>query len=717
MRQGRRERRSAGLRQGRNAAGQKTRLGMALVCMAIVWCVIVGRLWTIQVVSGSDYARIAEKQATGKIPLPAERGVIYDRTGREVAVNVLRHSLCAYPQDAGEVQAAGTYLDRLLGLRRGESITRYRIQPKRFRWIKRGVSDQLAQRVKADGPPALFIRDERSREYPYGLIGKQILGYTDVDSKGISGLEARYDDHLRGRAGMADIRRDGLRQTYQVKERPLRNSQPGGSLILSIDWVFQEIVEEELKTAVEKHNAVIGDAVFVDCSTGEILAVARCDPDDERGERPSKLPPITDTFEPGSVYKIISAAAILDENVAVPARAVDCENGSWRCGRRILHDDKEHDRLSFHQVIALSSNIGVAKLAIELGGDRLAAASRRFGIGQRTRVDFPGEQRGTLHSDERWSDYNVAALSIGHSVSVTPLQMTMAMAAVANGGALYRPRFVRGVVGPGGSWRDKTEPEQIARALSANSAKALRSMLLSVVDSGTATQARSEVIRIAGKTGTAEIPRKDGRGYHKNKFIASFAGFFPADSPVIAGIITLHRPEPIHYGGYTSGPAFRRIAERYSQANPGRFGFLNRRLDLTGAPDASFTKAPHLIGLTGWAARKAAKKAGLSVKGIVNDGDVVWQFPAAGERISPGSAIAALTGPGTKVTGGAAREFVAPDVVGLTSRQAALLLAQLRIPFDLDGSGRIIRQLPPAGSIIKQGQAALLSCQTPETLL
>lgn len=709
------------LRFGRSAAGEKARLGFCLVIISLVWCVIVGRLWNIQVVSGKTYAQIAAKQATDKIPLPAERGVIYDRTGKEVAVNVIRHSLWVYPQSDEEKARVGIYLDKLLGYRPGMSIAKHKIQTRRFRWIKRGVSDKLARRVAADTVPGVFIRQERGREYPYGLIGKQILGFTDSDNKGISGLEARYNEVLSGRDGVADIRRDGFRNAYQVIERPLSRPRPGGSLILTIDWMFQEIVEEELMRAVENYNALSGDAVFVDCATGELLAVAHCNPQDNHQQRPTKLPPVTDSFEPGSIYKVITAAALLDKNIAGPSRVIDCEGGAWQVGRRTLHDDKEHGEMTFHNIMAFSSNIGIAKLAIELGGEKLVSVSRRFGIGQKTRVDFPGEQRGKIRTDVRWSDYNVSALSIGHSVAVTPLQMALATAAIANGGSLYRPRFARGIVGADGLSSELREPEKVAQALSARSARQLRRMLRSVVDTGTAQLARSTTIGLAGKTGTAEIPREDGKGYYKNRFNASFIGYFPADSPLIAGIVVLKRPEPVHYGGHTSAPAFRKMAERYALANPGRFSSLHKNLDINAEDRSAFSEAPRLIGLTAWAARQSSTRKGFTLKGMNDDGDVIWQYPSAGEPIQAGASIVALTNSMIKRSRASSGMFgmsgcVAPDLLGVTTRQASLLLAQLHIPFDLDGSGRIIRQRPEAGSIMQRGEVAYLSCESPEAV-
>ncbi|MCH9031954.1 MAG: penicillin-binding protein 2 [candidate division Zixibacteria bacterium] len=514
----------------RDFRSEKRRLGFWLVVFSLFSLVVFARLWSIQITHGAEYREIALRQSAGKAPILAPRGAIYDRAGREVAVDVIRHSLCVYPMTQKEAEITEKYLDRLYKRRNGYSRKAHKIQPKRFRWIERGIDDQLALRIKSESPKGVFVREERGRDFPFGLVGKQILGYTDIDNRGISGIESRYDDLLRGVDGVADIQRDGLSKVYRVEERPLLQPSPGSSLILTIDWEFQEIVEEELVKAVNKHNALGGCAAFVDVYTGEILAAAHFDCDEKFPERPTKLKAITDCFEPGSIYKFVMAAAILDERPSLADTSYYCEEGRWLCGTRYLHDDKKHGDLTLCEIIEFSSNIGTAKLAIELGAESLVRSSQRFGFGQRTRVDFPGEQSGVLHTDMVWSDYNIAALSIGHSVSVTPLQMCMAMAAIANGGELYQPRLTRGSISSKGIASESKKPKKIGRVMKKQSSEILRSYLRGVVTHGTATKVNSNTVAIAGKTGTAEIPRTDGRGYLKNKFVASFAGYFPADS-------------------------------------------------------------------------------------------------------------------------------------------------------------------------------------------
>lgn len=700
---------------GRDLNSEKLRLGVALAILALTFLTVTVRLWLIQVAQHERYSEIAQKQSTGEIPLQAERGAIYDRKGRTVALNVVRPGIFVSPRSAKEAKAAGRYLDKLFGKPSGSHRKKFKITRGKFRWIKRGIDDALARRVREEAPDGVYVMYERGREYPYGLVGKQILGYTDIDNNGISGIESHFDEKLKGVDGKADIQRDGLRNIYKVNENPVVKPQPGQSLILTIDWEFQEIVEEELRAAVEEYNARDASALFVDCTSGEILATAHYDPAEQRPERPSKLRSITDSFEPGSIYKIITAAGLLDENIARPDTLIYCEKGKWRLGRRTLHDDKELEDITFHQIIAKSSNIGVGKLAVELGGERLLDVSRRFGIGQKTRVEFPGEQSGVLHSDTRWSEYNIAALSIGHSVTVTPLQMAMATASIANGGSLYRPHLLRGVVASSGITSDNREAELICRTIKPENAALLRAMLADVVDSGgTAPPTKSAIVSIAGKTGTAEEPRPDGSGYFKNKFIASFAGYFPADKPQVAGIVIMGRPEPIHYGGYTSGPAFKRMAERYALANPKLFSPASHQLLVAVDGGVETKSTPDLLGMDFVAARKKALRSGSRAQGALEEGRIVWQYPPADAPRSDAGPIVALSAP--SFTKQVERDnnpelrvsTKAPELVGLTVRQAALLLTQMDLRFRIQGIGRITDQVPTPGSIINDDEPIAL---------
>ncbi|MBN1212717.1 MAG: penicillin-binding protein 2, partial [candidate division Zixibacteria bacterium] len=430
---------------------EKIRLGVLFVVIIVFFCILTLRLVHIQIFLARPYGEIVKKQSSGKVSIPAERGMVYDRNGQLVAKNIFLSSLYAYPDNRRELNEVAAYLDSLFDLKPGTARNKYGLAIRKFRFIKRCFGDDLERRIEADRVPhGLYIRQESQREYPFGLVGKQVLGFTDIDNRGQSGFELTFDSLLAGQQGWADIRRDGLRNTYRVKESALVKPVPGKSLVLTIDWRLQEIVEEELAAAVEKYNAASAMAVFIDCNNGDILAMAHYDPQEKYRDKPAKLRAVTDQFEPGSVFKAFTAAGLLDEGAVDFGDSIFCENGKYKIGRRTLHDDKERGWLSFREVMELSSNIGVAKCAIDFGGERLMETYKKFGIGEKLRCGLPGETAGRLTPPRTFSPYNVAALAMGHSVAVNTLQLAAGFAAIANGGELLRPRLLLGYVDDGG---------------------------------------------------------------------------------------------------------------------------------------------------------------------------------------------------------------------------------------------------------------------------
>jgi len=538
-----------------------------------------------------------------------------------------------------ELIRAGRYLDSLFNLQRGTSQSKYGLKTRKFRWIKRRISDELANHIDTTAPKGLYLRTETQREYPQGLIGKQILGFTDIDNRGQSGFELAYDSLLAGRDGKADIRRDGERNLYRVKESALIKPELGKSLVLTIDWRLQEILEDELRSGVDKYNAKSGQGAFVDCHTGEILAMAHYDPNEKKPEHPVKLRTISDQFEPGSIFKAITAAAVLDADLVNFSDTVYCEMGKWKIGRRTLHDDKEHGWLTFREIMELSSNIGIAKYALKLGGDLLYQKALDFGFGQRLNTRLGGETRGRVHSPDRWSDYIVAALAMGHSIAVNSLQMAMAFAAIANGGELLQPSLLMCSVTEKGRLDNQCDLTVIRRVMKESSADSLRAFLRGVVERGTATKVNSSAVTIAGKTGTAEIVRPDGRGYFKNKFMASFAGFFPYEEPKIAGIVVLCEPKPVHYGGYTAGPIFRRIAENYMVINPDLFAAGCQTIITNTVKNGQTVEVPDLIGRSLESACSIAEHCGIRLRQTTDKGIIIWQYPTADRLVFPSDEV------------------------------------------------------------------------------
>jgi len=684
---------------------ERFRLGVLFVLVCGFFLVIVIRLVDFQVLLHPQYSRIVEGQTGGKVAIPAERGIICDRNGTIVADNISVSSLYAYPVGQDELKNISHYLERLFQLKRGTARKKFSLASERFRWIKRGLDDETARTIEADSIKGLYLRKETRREYPFGLIGKQVLGFTDIDQNGLAGVEFSYDSVIAGQKGWADIRRDGLHRTFRVKEAALVKPVPGKSLILTVDWQLQDIIEQELQVGVDRFQAKSGMAVFLDCHNGDILAAAYFDPQETNKDKPVKLRPMTDLFEPGSVFKVFTATALLDAGLVNFDDSIYCEEGQWKIGRRILHDDKKHGWLSFGDVFRFSSNIGTAKCAIELGGDGLYEAVRLFGLGRKLGVGLPGEARGRLVHPQRWSDYTIAALAMGHSVSVTALQLANGFATIANSGELLQPRLILGYVDEDRFVPCRNSPDVIRRVMDETLADTLRTLLRGVVEGGTGEAVNSPVVEIAGKTGTAEIPDPVNHRYFKNKFVASFAGFFPYQKPLIAGIVVLHQPEPIHYGGLTAGPIFRKITERYVMLKPDFFNIGSKMPTDHSEGTAHTVEVPDFIGRDIALAKAMASSQGLKLHGNAQEGNIIWQFPEADRLVFNGDEVLVA------VASGWEPETHMADLRTLSIRQASAFLRLAGIKFRVKGHGQVVKQSIRPGEKISTKTVCQLTCR------
>ncbi len=684
---------------------ERFRLGALFAIVCAFFLIAVLRLIYLQVWLHPEYSEIVDDQTRGRISIPAERGIIYDRNGVIVADNVSAASLYAYPVNERELANVSRYVESFFDLKKGAARKKLGLAQDRFRWIERQLDDHTAGVIEKDAPKGLYLRKEAQRMYPFGQVGKQVLGFTDVDQNGLAGVEFTYDSVLSGQNGLADIRRDGQRETYRVKEEALVKPIPGKSIVLTIDWQLQQIVEEELRAGVDSFGAKFGMALFLDCNNGDIVAACYFDPREEHEDKPVKLRPVTDLFEPGSVFKAFTMAALLEAELVVLDDSIYCEEGQWRVGRRVLHDDKKHGWLSIADVFHQSSNIGMAKCAIELGGDELYQGVRSFGLAQKVGIGLPGEVKGELAHPRRWSDYTVAALAMGHSVSVTALQLTAGFGAIANGGELIRPRLLRGFVEEGRFVPYGNCPDVIARVMRETSADTLRALLRGVVEKGTGKPANSPVITISGKTGTAEVADLENGGYKKNKFVASFAGFFPYEKPQVAGIVVLQEPEPIHYGGWTAGPIFRRVAERYAIYKPDIFKTDSTMLAESSSEITRTVEVPDLFGRDLAAAQKMAKKHGITLHASAESGNIVWQFPAADRLVFEGEEVLVA------VEIDAKQGIQMADLKGLPLRQACAFLQFAGIKFKAIGNGLVVDQSIPPGEAITDTAICRLECR------
>ncbi|MBI3321609.1 MAG: penicillin-binding protein 2 [Candidatus Omnitrophica bacterium] len=540
-------------------------IGVLLVGLGALGILWARCLW-LQCLGAHRYASIAETQHRAIQTLPARRGAFYDRTGRVLAMSMPSPSVFA---NARQVVAKRELARRLAGvIDRDASLIQERLErDKAFVWVARQVDVTLMPSLLTMQDSGVGIVEEMKRYYPHQHLASHLVGFVDVDQHGLEGLELSLNGALQGQNGWRSTLRDArgklLIGPWTVQTPPV----DGYDVVLTIDSVVQEVAEETLRWGVNTYHAKGGSIVILDPWTGAILAMANHPSYDANA--PASVPvdarrnrAVTDLFEPGSIFKIVTASALLEEGRITPEEQIYCENGSYpTVARHVLHDHRPHGTLSFHDVIKFSSNIGTAKAAQRLKPDELYRYIRAFGFGRKTDIDVPGEVSGLLNPPSRWSKLSPFIIPIGQEVAVTPIQLAVMTAVIANGGRRVRPYVVDRLQSLDGRvvrTHEQTSPEQI---LSPQTAATLQSILTSVVESGTGQLASVQGLTVAGKTGTAQKLEPTGR-YSHSRFVASFVGFGPVPDSRFVIVVCVDEPRPLYFGGVVSAPLFKRVVEQ-----------------------------------------------------------------------------------------------------------------------------------------------------------
>lgn len=529
-----------------------TRRRRVLIAVAVcVWGALWLRAVQLQVIDRTTLADVAIRQSDRRVRLVAPRGEILDAQGRLLAINVGTQSFFAYPNRESSSRLLAAKFGPLSGDRIERLAERFEQRSDRFTWMLRRCDEQTAARVKSWQLPGVHATGEYERVYPSAIPGvTDPVGYVGDGLKGLSGIELAFDHILRGIDGEGVLVADAAGRHFAIDPVPLTPLQPGSRLRLTLDWNWQSILTEELVKAVENWNARSGMALLMNPHTGGIIAMVDYDPAGP-GRSSPKNRLISDVMEPGSAFKIIPFAGALSDGVVTLNDYFDCENGEARFSNRTLHDDKPHGILSAAEIFVVSSNIGTAKIANLMEPGRLDYWARRFGFGDTTGVDLLGESPGRI-ATQKASPINIATLSIGHGIAVTPLQLASACATIANGGYRVRPHIVDAIEHSNG--KVTQIPTKGTRILRPEVAHLMKGLMGGVVREGTAKKIWDPEFPIAGKTGTAEKPNLERRTYDKNKFMAVFAGFYPAHRPELVGVVILDEPKKISYGGYTAAP-------------------------------------------------------------------------------------------------------------------------------------------------------------------
>jgi cell division protein FtsI/penicillin-binding protein 2 len=513
-----------------------------------------------------DHKLLSEKAKQQHIKVEdvqMRRGTIFDRHGRELAMNLELESLYCEPDIFNRDDKSIKKLASAIAEEPEVILAKIPSEGK-FAWVERKLDSSLAERVKELNIKGLGFMNEAKRVYPKGKLASNILGFVGVDNQALEGIELQYDRYLKAKGGKVFFGRDA---SGRILSSGVDKETKGNNIVLTIDEGLQGIVEEEIEKAMVKWKATAASAIMMDPYTGEILAMANrpsYDPNKpgKASDFEKRNRAITDCYEPGSTFKIIVGIAALEEKIVNPDTLFDVSKGGIEVGGRVIHDIDRHGILSFKEIIQKSSNVGSIMIGMKLGKERIYKYAKRMGIGEKTGLDLPGEVSGWIHPPERWSATSLGAISIGQEVAVTPLQILRAYSVVANGGFLVKPHILSEVISSEGQLLFSLTEREGNRIISRSTAEMFKEILKSVVEGGTGESASIKWNEVAGKTGTAQMIDPFTKRYSKERYVSSFVGFVPADNPRLALIVVIYEPKGQIFGGVVAAPVFRDIADQ-----------------------------------------------------------------------------------------------------------------------------------------------------------
>jgi cell division protein FtsI (penicillin-binding protein 3) len=534
-------------------------------------CLLAAKAFEVQILKAQDLTQKAEQGYSRYLTIKGERGQILDRHLNKLGTSIDAPTITADPSQINDPAKTAIKLAKIL--KTGEKDLKKKLSRNgRFVMIARKVSPNQATQIKALGFQGIYFENDSKRFYPNRSLAAQIIGFTGKDDSGLEGLEFKYNAILVGDVAKTKVKRDGAGRVLDIHKNR-RDELKGNSIVLTIDKKIQFLSERTLEQTVKKYQAKSGMALVMKPSTGELLAIAHYpgfNPNNygisHNGTYRNRA--ITDAFEPGSVMKVFTVAAAL-ENGFTPKSIFFCENGQYRIGKFTIKDTHPREWLSLNQIIKFSSNIGATKVSETIGKKVLHDYLTAFGFGRKTLIGLPGETNGTLLPHKKWSNIDAGAISFGQAISASAVQVISGVSALANGGKLMKPMIIKKIISNTGKDIQVFEPVQIRQVVSRKTADQVKHMMNMVVqENGTGTKAAMEGYSVCGKTSTAQKAGKDQKGYEKNKYIAAFAGFAPQENPELAILLVVDEPKTKHYGGEVAAPAFKTImAESFSYLN------------------------------------------------------------------------------------------------------------------------------------------------------
>ena len=663
---------------------------LILAGVALFWMTAVfGRVAYLQLFRHGDYLAKATRQQRRTIEITPKRGAIYDRNVRPLAMSVPVQSAFAVPSEVKDADLAARLLSGALGMPADEIRARLE-SGATFVWLKRKLVPAKSEAVQSLNLKGIYLQEENQRYYPKRELAAHVLGFVDVDEKGLGGIEYEYDELIRSKAEKIVVLADARKRWFDGGEVP---RDRGTNVVLTIDEKIQYVAERELAAAIAKFHAPAGSVIVQDPNSGAILAMAnwpKFNPnaavDVATETRMNRA--ISAIYEPGSTFKLVTLAAAFDQGLIRADEVFDCQNGSITVAGHLIHDHKKYGMLTVADILANSSDVGAIKIAIRLGPPRFYDYIRAFGFGTPTGVDLPGESRGLLYRLDHWGSFSIASVSMGQEVGVTPLQMITAVSAVANGGYLYKPHVVQEMKRgeqelPLPTASMAMEPKRIIRP---ETAATLRRLMEGVIIHGTGKNARLDGWTAAGKTGTAQKIDPATRRYSKRDVIASFTGFAPINNPAVTILVSIDSPAGYpHDGATVSAPVFKRIAEQILPS-------LDVPRDVPLSPQLMQT-----------AYRKKAAEDDASSLDDLTPVDFTAQPEAEEEPPSANARKEQVKLPEVMMSADEGGDIEVPDFSAKTMREVSETCMRLGLNPVLVGSRLAIQQVPTAGVKVKRG--------------
>lgn len=653
-----------------------SRVLLILIFVVLAFGALVYRLVNLQVVRSDELSYFAKRQQMNAQTVQAERGFIYDRN--EVLLVYNRNDYSFFVDlrmlPASEKDKLAGIFSKVMRKNKRHYLNLLKAKGKTISLEKKVPFEKSLELFEYNNPAFFYVEDPLS-VFQYGSLASHVLGYVDNDYKGVNGISKSFDNVLKGKDGFRMVERNAMGEIISISEKQTRSPIPGDDIYLTIDKRYQAVVEEELRNSLKQTSGESATCIIMNPNTGEILAMANINDFDPNyfwkyGDFERKNRAITDSYEPGSTFKAITLAALLEDKHCDESERINVENGVYKFRNNYIRDTHKFESLTVREIIEESSNIGTAKLIQRMSDEKFYKYVRSFGFGTFTSISLPGEVTGKLVDISKWNNQTKVYISFGYNISATPLQLTNAFCAIVNGGILYQPQIVKSQVDKNGNIINEYSPVVVRRVISERTSERMRDLLLGAVEKGTGKQAKVDSLLIGGKTGTSKII-VDGK-YSSSLYHSSFIGFYPADKPAIVCYILISKPKGHYYGGLVSAPVFKNILSRIYEMENKKYEHQK--------PEPEIKIAVNQI--------KEAEEI-----------PVHYDFLQADEVNENKNVFAA--GNGVKMM---------PDLRGKTIKEAIVTLNDLGIKWSISGSGVVTEQSIPAGQVLNKRKTCILNC-------